>query len=43
MITTGQAVSNARMIREGTGRIRAEITTLLRGQDGGQAAGDVPQ
>jgi hypothetical protein len=36
MITTGQAVSNAGMIREGTGRIRDEIATLLRDQDGGR-------
>jgi len=43
MITTGQALSNARMIREGTGRIRDEIAALLAGQDGGWPAGDVPQ
>jgi hypothetical protein len=43
MITTGQALSNAQMIREGAGRIRDEIATLLRSQDGGRPAGDVPQ
>jgi hypothetical protein len=43
MISTGQALSNARMIREGTGRIRDEIAAVLRGRDGGQSAGDVPQ
>jgi len=31
MITTRQALSNAQMIREGTGRIRDEIATLLGG------------
>ena len=39
MITAGQALSNAQMIREGTGRIRDEIATLLRSQDGGEPAG----
>ncbi len=43
MITTRQALSNAQMIREGTGRIRGEIATLLGSQDGGRPAGDVPQ
>jgi hypothetical protein len=43
MITTGQALSNAEMIREGTGRIRDEIAALLGGQDEGLPAGDVPQ
>jgi hypothetical protein len=43
MITTQQALSNAQMIREGTGRIRDEIAALLVGQDGGRSAGDVPQ
>jgi hypothetical protein len=43
MIPTGQALNNARMIREGTGRIRDEIATLLCGQDGGRSAGDVPR
>lgn len=43
MITTGQALSNAEMIREGTGRIRDEIAALLGGQDGGRSAGGVPQ
>jgi hypothetical protein len=43
MITTGQALSNAQMIGEGTGRIRDEIATLLGGQDVGRSAGDVSQ
>lgn len=43
MITTRQARSNAQMIREGTGRIRDEIATLLVGHDGGRPTGDVPQ
>ena len=43
MITTRQALSNAQMIKEGTGRIRDEIATLLGSQDGGRPAGDVPQ
>ena len=43
MITTGLALSNARMIREGTDRIRDEITAVLAGQDGGRPADDVPQ
>jgi len=34
MITTRQALSNAQMIREGTGRIRDKIATLLVGPDG---------
>lgn len=43
MITTGQALSNAQMIREGTGRIRVEIATLLGGQNGARPSGDLPQ
>ena len=35
MITAGQALTNARMIREGTGRIRDEIVAVLRGKCGG--------
>jgi hypothetical protein len=43
MITTGQALSNAEMIREGTGRIRYEIAALLGGRDWGRPAGGVSQ
>ena len=43
MITTGQALNNAEMIREATGRIRDEIAALLGGQDGGRPGGGVPQ
>ena len=43
MITARQAHSNAQMIREGTGRIRDEIATLLSGQDRGRPAGDLPR
>lgn len=34
MITTRQALSNARIISEGTGRIQDAIAAVLRGQDG---------
>jgi hypothetical protein len=37
MITTVQALSNAQMIREGTGRIRVEIATLLGAPEWGTA------